>query len=141
MKFSLPLTLLASLAAVTTAYAQGVVITAPSAGSNVHAGANITVEIDRPNSLTPSTEVSVAIGLMACGSGICPPPADVMGTILFQGPYTPQLVGGHLTQNFTVAIPSSFSIGPAQLNVAHFALVGAGPFPFLQTLNITLEVA
>ncbi|KAJ7149659.1 hypothetical protein C8R46DRAFT_522498 [Mycena filopes] len=141
MKFSLPLALLTSLAAATTAYA-GVVLNAPLPGATLHPGSNFTVEIETPNGLTPTIDISVAIGLLPCGK-FCPPgDPDAMGTILYHGPYTPQLdANRHVTQNFTLTIPSSFSTGPAQLNVARFALIGAGPFPDLHTLNITVEVA
>ncbi|KAF7377898.1 hypothetical protein MSAN_00213500 [Mycena sanguinolenta] len=130
------------------AFAQSVDIGAPADGTTVSAGSNITVEIDKPPTLTGSTEVAIIIGFLSCSgfaSG-CPPPSEILGTILYNGPYDPEFhsTGGGVNdrpyQNFTVTIPSSVSPGPAQLGVAHVALVGAGQYPFLETLNITLNV-
>ncbi|KAJ6461078.1 hypothetical protein C8R45DRAFT_879278 [Mycena sanguinolenta] len=146
MKFLSSLALSALCAA--TALAQSVQIGAPAAGTTVSAGSNITVEIDRPDSLTASAEVAIVIGFLPCGgfaSG-CPPPSETLGTVLYNGPYDPEFsapVGGvnkppH--QNFTVTIPSSASPGPAQLGVVHVALVGLSETPLFETLNITLNV-
>ena len=85
------------------------------------------------DSLTNSQDVSVAIGLLSCAgrapSGTCDgiDPTEELGTVLFAGPYTPQLVEhGDLTlvQNYTVTIPDDFPSGPALLSTAHFVLIG-----------------
>ncbi|KAJ7062040.1 hypothetical protein C8F01DRAFT_122908 [Mycena amicta] len=140
-------------ALVGAAVAQGVLIGAPAPGSTVSAGSSIVVEIDRPDTLTPSIEVAIVIGFQSCinsnigfPDGVCPSPDDSMGTILYNGPYDPQFqddgtVNHFPHQNFTVTIPPSAPNGTAQLNVAHVALVGAVKFPLLQTRNITLVVA
>ncbi|KAF7377901.1 hypothetical protein MSAN_00213800 [Mycena sanguinolenta] len=146
MKFLSSLALSTVFAA--TALAQSVGIGAPPDGTTVSAGSNITVEIDRPPTLTPSTEVAIIIGFLSCGgfASSCPPPSEILGTILYNGPYDPEFSssGGGVNhrpyQNFTVTIPSSASPGKAQLGVAHVALVGAGQYPFLETHNITLNV-
>ncbi len=58
----------------------------------------------------------------------CFPPADDLGTILFNGPFNPQfenlppLFVQH--ENYTVTVPASLPTGPAQLSVFHVALVG-----------------
>ncbi|TCD68507.1 hypothetical protein EIP91_010563 [Steccherinum ochraceum] len=130
-----------------SATAQSITIAAPTDGSTVTAGQAITVDIARPNTLSPSQEVSVAIGLLNCGkscAGI--DPSQRFGEILFAGPYAPtQQPSGpdHIDfyQNFTVTIPQSFAGSQASLNVAHFNLIGAGPFPNLETKNITLNFA
>ncbi|KAJ7479696.1 hypothetical protein FB451DRAFT_1086261 [Mycena latifolia] len=145
MKFLSSLALGATL--VSTAFAQGIAIGAPADGSTVTAGSNITVEVDRPDTLTPSTEVALVIGFLSCvpfPAG-CPPASEDLGNILYNGPYDPEFhpsvsVSKPPHQNFTVTIPASAATGPAQLSVTHFSLVGAGPFPFLQTVNITLNV-
>ncbi|KAJ6461072.1 hypothetical protein C8R45DRAFT_538174 [Mycena sanguinolenta] len=146
MKFFSSLALSALFAA--AALAQSVNIGAPDDGTTVSAGSNITVEIDRPDTLTPSTEVAIIIGFLSCGSFAsgCLPPSEGLGTILYDGPYNPQFAssGGGVNhrphQNFTVTIPSSAPPGIAQLGVAHVALVGADQWPLLETLNITLNV-
>ncbi|KAJ7653161.1 hypothetical protein DFH06DRAFT_1204857 [Mycena polygramma] len=133
----------------TTAYAQSVAIGAPADGTTVQPGSNITVEIDRPDTLSGSTEVAVVIGFWVCGespASVCPPPSDVLGSILYNGPYDPQFRNNGTPpnkppyQNFTVTIPSTAQSGKAQLGVAHLSLIGAGQFPFLETRNITLNV-
>ncbi|KAF8218118.1 hypothetical protein K438DRAFT_1952957 [Mycena galopus ATCC 62051] len=144
MKFFSSLALSALFA--TAALAQGTDIGAPADGATVKAGSNITVEIDRPDTLTGSTEVAVIIGFESCVElNFCPPPSSLMGTILYNGPFDPEFhtdvtPGKPPYQNFTVTIPSSAPAGAAQLNLAHFSLVGASLYPFLETHNITLNV-
>ena len=50
-----------------------------------------------------------------------------MGDVLYHGGYKPVEISQRSTtlyENFTVVIPSGFQTGPAQLNVAHSALIG-----------------
>ncbi|KAJ7449162.1 hypothetical protein FB451DRAFT_1187266 [Mycena latifolia] len=126
-----------------SAFAQSIEIGAPSTESRVRAGENITVEVDRPDTLTGSIEVAIVIGFVKCGSGPCPSPMDRIGTILYNGGYHPKFhnsPGPRLPyQNFTVTIPA-VSPGTAQINVIHFSLVGAGPFPLSQSRNVTVTV-
>ncbi|KIL61849.1 hypothetical protein M378DRAFT_1056815 [Amanita muscaria Koide BX008] len=129
----------------TIAFAQGVVINYPQNGASVPAGQDLTVQVVRPDTITGSQEVAVVIGLESCTSQSCPSPVDVMGDILHNGPYNPQFQQPNLPpfqpyQNFTVAIPASWAKGAAQLNVAHFTLIGAGPFPDLETLKVSLTI-
>ncbi|KAJ7171087.1 hypothetical protein C8R46DRAFT_1087627 [Mycena filopes] len=144
MKFFTSLALSALLAA--TAFAQSADIGAPANGTQVRAGSNITVEVDRPDTLTGSTEVAVVIGFLSCHGfqgELCPPASEIMGTILYNGPFDPEFHTGVQKpphQNFSVAIPSTAPAGPAQLSVAHVTLIGAGQFPFLEVLNTTLLV-
>ena len=87
---------------------------------------------------------------------------DVLGSVLFRGLYTPQLIepGVPPYQNFTVTVPAHFNVSEVSLNVAHFSLIGvstsphpallivdellplyqAGAEPFLETANITLNL-
>ncbi|KAJ7244431.1 hypothetical protein B0H12DRAFT_1309555 [Mycena haematopus] len=139
------LSLLPLSAMLTIAFAQRADIGAPADGSTVRRGSKIIVEIDRPDTLTGSTEVAIIVGLWHCGGSesVCPPPSEVLGTILYNGPYAPEFHNSDSKppyQNFTVKIPLDAPIGKAQLGVAHLSLVGAGPFPFLETFNITLNV-
>ncbi|KAJ7080584.1 hypothetical protein B0H15DRAFT_953455 [Mycena belliarum] len=131
----------------TTAFAQRIAIGAPLDGASVTAGSSITVEVDRPDTLTGSREVAIVIGFLSCSSfpASCPPPSEIIGSILYNGPYDPEF---HTNvsfskpphQNFTVTVPPAARKGVAQLSVTHFSLVGAGPFPFLETVNITVNV-
>lgn len=53
-------------------------------------------------------------------------PTDTMGTILYHGDFKPVYHESSAPpyENFTVTIPSSIKDGKAQINIAHFALVG-----------------
>ncbi|KAM5538616.1 hypothetical protein V8D89_007645 [Ganoderma adspersum] len=131
---------------VASAFAQRCQITAPAEWSTVKPGSNVTVELDRPMTLSSSQEVAIAIGFWPC-NGPCnrTDVTEVMGSLVYSGPYNPQL---NTTanwrppyQNFTVTVPAHFTPGSeVSLNVAHFSLIGAGLMPFLETLNITLKI-
>ncbi|KAI8978859.1 hypothetical protein BD414DRAFT_516807 [Trametes punicea] len=134
------------------ALGQRIAIAAPAEWSTIQPGQNITVEVDRPMTLTGSQEVAIAIGIWPCaGSGsdanrTCAEMdvTQVLGDVLYAGPYNPQLQQGQEEkppyQNFTVTVPSTFTDGQVSLGVAHFSLVGAGPMPFMEVANITLIV-
>ncbi|KAF8688703.1 hypothetical protein AX14_013763 [Amanita brunnescens Koide BX004] len=126
----------------TLSLAQNTILSYPPQGKVVHPGENLTVVLERPNSLTNSFEVSVVISIVSCAQSPCLPPSDVLGYVMYQGPYKPMYHQPEYPphENFTVTIPSGFQKGPAQLNVAHFALVGAGPYPWLELHNTTLIV-
>ncbi|KAF7122639.1 hypothetical protein CNMCM5793_000664 [Aspergillus hiratsukae] len=126
-----------------TVSAQSVAIGLPSAGESLTPGSSTVVQIQRPNTLTGSQEMAVAIGLSSCADSKCYRPADVMGTILYNGPFKPEYHASSQPpyQNFSVNIPEAFAKGEAQLNVAHVSLVGAGPFPYLETLNQSVVIA
>jgi hypothetical protein len=126
-----------------TASAQNVAIGLPSAGENLTPGSSTVIQIQRPNSLTGSQEIAVAIGLSSCADSKCYAPEDVMGTILYNGPFKPEYHESSQPpyQNFSVNIPEAIGKGTAQLNIAHVSLVGAGPFPFMETLNRTVLIA
>ncbi|KAG5635275.1 hypothetical protein H0H81_011838 [Sphagnurus paluster] len=94
------------------------------------------------NSLQSSVEVAVVIGFESCPTYSCHPASDGIGTVLYNGKYNPQYRTPGLPpyQNFSVLIPFTAPQGPAQLNLAHFALTGAGLAPFLETSNVTVFV-
>ncbi|KAF8638995.1 hypothetical protein AX17_001797 [Amanita inopinata Kibby_2008] len=128
----------------TAELAQSIVIGFPPPGGTIRAGRKFTIEIDQPISIQGPINVGIALGLNSCRRSPCPTPEQVMGRILFAGPFTPKPAapGTHKPphENFTVEVPHNFPKGPAQLNVAYFALFGAGPAPTLQLLNETLHV-
>ncbi|OSD05617.1 hypothetical protein PYCCODRAFT_1464970 [Trametes coccinea BRFM310] len=149
MKFFAALSVVASIASL--AAAQGVAILSPPAQSTFAPGDKFVVDIDRHDSLTPSKELSVAIGLLNCAqqqpdsSATCDgiDLTQGLGSVLYAGPYTPQVRpgGDDLFQNFTVQVPEGFPAGPALLSVTHFALVGAVSWPMLQILNETVNIS
>ncbi|KAI1794787.1 hypothetical protein LXA43DRAFT_1091395 [Ganoderma leucocontextum] len=113
---------------VASAFAQRCQIAAPAEFSTVKLGSNITIELDRPMTLSSSQEVAIAIGFWPC-NGACNETdvTQVMGSVVYTGPYSPQLTNAGWKppyQNFTVTVP------------AHFA----GLMPFLETLNTTLKI-
>ncbi|KAJ5899728.1 hypothetical protein N7495_004472 [Penicillium taxi] len=136
MQFSLSIIAFASAALAQTAQ-----IGLPTEGQKVTAGSEIIVQVQRPNSLTSSQEMAVAIGITSCGDA-CQSPSDVLGNVLYNGAFKPVYHESYLApyQNFSVKIPATFAAGSAQINVAHATLIGAGPEPFLETLNQTIVV-
>ncbi|KAI6153001.1 hypothetical protein BKA82DRAFT_4085049 [Pisolithus tinctorius] len=120
------------------ALAQSMEILAPPAGTTLTPGNNFTVQLQMSNFPENIDVVAVVIGLQHCLGTQCDPPTEVMGSILYQGPFTPPV--GQLTTNYSVAVPSSFSSGTAQLGVINFFMVGAGYMPVVQYLNETVTV-
>jgi len=127
----------------TAAFAQNAALGAPMFNQTVSPGSDLIVQVQRPNSLTGSEEVAVVIGLQSCPNRPCIPPSDLLGDILYNGPFKPVYHEVYLPpyQNFTVQIPSTFSAGTALIGVAHVTLVGAGLYPYLETLNRTITIA
>ncbi|KAJ3715160.1 hypothetical protein FB446DRAFT_317801 [Lentinula raphanica] len=134
------------VAAATSVLAQSANIGAPADMTQVAAGSDFTVMVDRPDSLTGSTEVAVVIGLLSCASSPCPGPSAELGTVLYNGPFDPQFTTepGTTTlpphENFTLTVPSNFAKGNAQLGVAHVYLLGASVSPEMETFNTTIVV-
>ncbi|KAM5538575.1 hypothetical protein V8D89_007604 [Ganoderma adspersum] len=129
MKFAIALVAFAA-----SALAQHIEVGAPNNFAEVKAGSKITVEVDRPNSLTGSTEVGIAIGLWPCGgpkgTSKCASTdvSQVLGNVVYTGSYKPEYDSNAPTkpphQNFEITVPSSFSKGEVSLGVAHLSLVG-----------------
>ncbi|KAJ7757913.1 hypothetical protein B0H16DRAFT_1536173 [Mycena metata] len=128
----------------TSALAQSIVVDAPHPGANIPlTSTNLTVQIERPDTLSASKEVSVAIGYKLCdvdeGCGLG-------AQLLYNGPYTPTLhtpsIPGqpNFYQSFT--FPSPFSTpGPVELTVVHFFDIGAGEnIPFVETVSVNLNI-
>ncbi|RPD62829.1 hypothetical protein L227DRAFT_562089 [Lentinus tigrinus ALCF2SS1-6] len=138
------LTLTWLIAFIASALAQRIAVGAPAEWTNVQPGQNVTVRVDKPNSLSGSQDIAIAIGLWPCGSTACSniDVQEVLGDVVYSGPYTPQLVSPGLPpfQNFTVTVPEHFQPQQVSLSVAHFALIGAGSMPFMEVANITLII-
>ncbi|KAL2867551.1 uncharacterized protein BJX67DRAFT_380903 [Aspergillus lucknowensis] len=133
--------ILTSIAA--TALAQNVFVYLPE-GKTLERGSEVTVQVARPNSLTGSTELAVAIGIQHCDQkNGCLPAASTLGTVLYHGGFNPQY-HNHNTglpyENFTVTVPEDTVAGKAVVGVAHAALVGASEWPFLEVVNTTATV-
>ncbi|KAJ5155196.1 hypothetical protein N7492_007999 [Penicillium capsulatum] len=136
MKFLLSLAAFAGMA-----LAQSAGLGLPTEGQEIAAGSQVVVQVQRPNSPTPSKEMAVAIGIAPCSSNGCQSSSDVLGTIMYNGPFSPAYHDSSPPyENFTVKIPDDLAEGKAKLNIAHATLIGAGPFPFLETLNRTVVI-
>ncbi|KAI6107133.1 hypothetical protein EDD16DRAFT_124843 [Pisolithus croceorrhizus] len=121
------------------AKAQSMSILAPAPGTTVTPGNNFTVALQMTNYPESIDIVAIVIGLQSCSSSTsCYPASEVMGTVLYQGEFAPT---GVLAANFSVAVPSSFASGTAQLGVINYFLVGAENENNLQFLNETLTVS
>ncbi|OJI99472.1 hypothetical protein ASPVEDRAFT_187655 [Aspergillus versicolor CBS 583.65] len=133
------LAILASFAA--TALAQNAFVYLPN-GDQLKAGSDVVVQVTRPNSLTGSTEIGVAIGVQSCPSSACR--VDTIGTTLFAGEFKPeyhgQTGGGQPYQNYTVTIPEETAKGRAFIEVAHATIVGASTWPLLELINATATI-
>ncbi|KAI0769745.1 hypothetical protein BD413DRAFT_613764 [Trametes elegans] len=117
-----------ALALAAAAFAQNAEILAPAAGTSLSKSAPLTVSVKKQNSLTGSTDVSVAIGLQACSTGNCDdlPGQGMIGTVLYAGAFEPKPdAAGNVVQNFTVQVPDGVAEGAARLSVAHFYILGA----------------
>lgn len=129
------LAVLAACAA--TVLAQGINIAAPAPNSSVYPGQWITVEIDKENFIQSSTEVGLVLSMAPCPTTGCS--ANVLGSILYNGPYNPQphpepAGGKPHYQNFSVPVPTWFSPGETvSLIATRFYLIGAGPVPTYDT--------
>ncbi|KAH8689363.1 hypothetical protein BGW36DRAFT_433367 [Talaromyces proteolyticus] len=125
----------------TTTLSQSVQIGLPKLGTQVAAGSDQTIQIQRPDTLTGSNEIAIVIGISPCRDGKCTSPADSMGTILYKGGYDPEFHNGVQPpyQNFTVEVPKDIS-GLALIGVTHLSLVGASAYPLIQFLNQTVTV-
>ncbi|KAJ6138145.1 hypothetical protein N7471_004631 [Penicillium samsonianum] len=127
---------------VAVAIAQRATIGLPTENQKINSGKEVVIQVQRPNSLSPSKEMGVAIGLSSCASSPCRDADEVLGTILYNGPFKPEYHESGLPpyENFTVTVPASATLGKNQINVAHAALIGAGPSAFLESLNQTVFI-
>ncbi|PAV17831.1 hypothetical protein PNOK_0631700 [Pyrrhoderma noxium] len=124
--------------------AQRAFIGEPQSSDTWTAGHDELVSVVKPDALTGSTEVGIAITLKHCIQNPCEDASEALGSVLYSGPYNPQFgpgMGGQPYQNFTLTIPGGIQSGPAVLSVAHANLIGAGPFFFTEITNTTINIA
>ncbi|KAG2337244.1 hypothetical protein BDR05DRAFT_970462 [Suillus weaverae] len=124
----------------TIASTQQVFITSPLAGTSVSPGKNITVTIEKPASLSTSEDVAVVIAIRSCAWNLCAPQADALGEILYNGLFNPRTNFKQPSEDFNIRIPQSMINGSALLTVTHFALIGAGPVPWMELKNVSVVV-
>ncbi|KIK05300.1 hypothetical protein K443DRAFT_360114 [Laccaria amethystina LaAM-08-1] len=155
------LSLLVSIVFAFAATSQTIDIGYPTNSAVLHAGEQLTAEIDRPNSIIGCIEVGIALAIISCVNGQCPSPSERLGSVLYAGPFNPQAHGGgRFYQNFTVTVPSFLPNGQALFTLTHLCLLGvrqhismspkitnhyglrskAGPFPLLEYRNATVTI-
>ncbi|KAI9463439.1 hypothetical protein HD554DRAFT_1312720 [Boletus coccyginus] len=122
-----------------SALAQSTQINFPPPGSTLVAGCDTTVQIYMGGYPQNIDVVAIVIGLSQCLGGVCSPPSSFMGSILYQGPYTPY--PGTYYANYTVTVPEGFPAGMASLNAINFFMVGASYAPIVDYMNVTVTVA
>ncbi|KAJ6032725.1 hypothetical protein N7540_003457 [Penicillium herquei] len=125
------------------ALAQSTNIALPKAGTTVAAGSDLVVQIERPDTLTGSDEIAVAIGMVSCPSGTCPSAGEALGTLLYHGAFDPEFNTGsyYPYENFTITVPSTFAAGNAQVNVAHLSTYGASGETLYETYDQTVVIS
>ncbi|KAJ5744908.1 hypothetical protein N7533_009778 [Penicillium manginii] len=128
--------IIASILSVTLA--QKVAIGAPARGAQVEAGSEVTVQVQRPNTLTGSAEIGIAVAIGSNNAN----PNEQLGNVLYKGIFEPELHERNLPayQNVTVTVPAQSTKGYARINVAHAGLVGAGNSPFLETVTWPITI-
>ncbi|KAI0636731.1 hypothetical protein C8Q77DRAFT_1215680 [Trametes polyzona] len=134
----------AVIALAASALGQSIAILSPPAGATLSPGSTFIVDVDKADSLSPSQDVSVAIGLESCTQASCDTLASsgILGNIVFTGDYSPQLRPNstHVFQNYSVQVPSTLQAGPAVLSIAHFYLLGVGASPAVEMVNTTVTI-
>ncbi|KAK7444839.1 hypothetical protein VKT23_015157 [Stygiomarasmius scandens] len=131
---------LSALAMASAVFCQSALVHFPTDGTSVSAGSSLNVDIIRPNSLSSSQEVGVVLGLASCNPR-CLAANLSIGRILYNGDFNPQFGNASQPhQNITVQIPSDTPKGAAQLNFAHFFLLGASLSPDLESSSVSITI-
>ncbi|PPQ69125.1 hypothetical protein CVT26_003573 [Gymnopilus dilepis] len=111
-----------------TAYAQSPSpINVPKPGTILAPGQKFTLQLVNSIDTSPAAgidEVSLVIGMVACGTSACPDPSKDLGEVLFIGKYDSQGAFDQFDsfENFTLTVPSDIS-GAASIQVQHSALL------------------
>ncbi|KAF8874388.1 ricin B lectin domain-containing protein [Gymnopilus junonius] len=103
-----------ALAASLFAAAKAQFIGAPKAGATLVPGQNFTVQITGSVNTSPAAgfeEVSLVIGIVACGTSPCPVPSSDLGEVLLIGKYEAKGSSGEFDtfENFTFTVPNDIS--------------------------------
>ena len=75
-------------------------------------------------------QVGIALAMVNCNKGVCPQPANELGSVLYAGPWTPTLhTPGGFYQNFSLQVPQYMSTGSAVFTLTHLCLLGVCILP------------
>ncbi|KAG6371982.1 hypothetical protein JVT61DRAFT_9000 [Boletus reticuloceps] len=121
------------------ALAQDISIALPAQGTNIAAGSNFVVQVERATSSNSVEEISLVIAGLQCLGGCSG--YGIGHTILYSGTFDPESTNGEgkSYQNFTVTAPNFFQ-GTMQLNVARFYLEGMTNFAELELADTTVTL-
>ncbi|KAF5352837.1 hypothetical protein D9756_006102 [Leucocoprinus leucothites] len=133
------------LAFATSVAAQASHIGLPTAGTRVHKGQNMTVQVVVPNSIMGSIEVGIVLSFQYCPlPNPCPNPTNQLGSILYVGKLEAKFheIPGQPYENFTITIPDYdfWDPAPAQIIENRFHLIGAGPAAVLETNTVAVQL-
>ncbi|KIJ69722.1 hypothetical protein HYDPIDRAFT_78156 [Hydnomerulius pinastri MD-312] len=139
MKFFSTAAVVAAVA--TTAFGSFIELGFPKNGANFHSNQEVTVQVVQPETMASCTPVGIAIGLNNCPNNKCPSPSQALGYVLYSGPFTPanhQPNGFY--QDITVTLPNGLTKGKSIFSLTHLCLAGAGPAPYLEYRNATVNI-
>jgi hypothetical protein len=76
--------------------------------------------------MASSIDIGIALALNSCVNGVCPQPAQELGSVLYAGPWNPDisLPGVGFYQNFTFQLSQYQPAGQAIFTLTHFFLAG-----------------
>ncbi|KAG6837102.1 hypothetical protein H0H93_014706 [Arthromyces matolae] len=149
MKFILPFTAAAFGLLFSSAAAQQVQILYPPNGASVARGAQVPIQIGQPNGQSSWVNVAIALAITSCANSCYPVETSLGSTFLLKALYDPANGSAGVDsngyyvpnyQNATITIPSNIDLGPAQLGLAFFVIVGASMDPMVASYNLTLNI-
>ncbi|KAG2075690.1 hypothetical protein BDR04DRAFT_990401, partial [Suillus decipiens] len=130
-------------AGIAAALAQTIELGYPQNGDNLYPGQELVVQVIRPISMAETIQVGIALGISPCVNGSCPDPAYELYSVLYAGPWTPDIYTPGIDgpyQNFTVTIPSDLAKGPAIFTLTHLCIIGVVWAPLLEFRNATVNI-
>ncbi|KAF8549700.1 hypothetical protein OG21DRAFT_1420910 [Imleria badia] len=115
----------------------------PTDGTVLPINQNFTAQVVLPFSMASCIDVGIALAINSCTNGVCPQPTQALGSVLYAGPWNPDILqpGIGFYQNFTFQLSQYQPAGPAIFTLTHFCLAGAGPVPYLEYKNASVTVA
>ncbi|EIW76491.1 hypothetical protein CONPUDRAFT_158509 [Coniophora puteana RWD-64-598 SS2] len=128
-----------------SALAETIELAYPTTGTTITRGKTLTVEVQRPLAPMGCYELGIGLTITSCATALsCPhPEAGPLGSVLYTGPFNPTAhqQGGYY-QNFTVTIPDTdfLATGPGLFVLTHACLLGAGPYPLMESRSVDVTI-
>ncbi|KIJ13305.1 hypothetical protein PAXINDRAFT_13875 [Paxillus involutus ATCC 200175] len=129
--------------AIVSTLSQTIELGYPTDGAVLKVEQNFNAQVILPYSMASCIDVGIALALNSCTNGVCPQPAQELGSVLYAGPWNPTILkpGVGFYQNFTLQLSEYQPIGQAIFTLTHFCLAGAGPVPYLEYRNASVTIA